>query len=68
MKLFDAGTKKMSVSTFGSFIKLMKLPCTASWVSQRDREYFASQDLEDLFEANFQRNTLFIVLSLTPMT
>ena len=29
--------QKMSVSTFGSFIKLMKLQCTASWVSLRDR-------------------------------
>ena len=37
MTWFDAGTKKMSVSTFGSFIKLMKLQCTASWVSQWDR-------------------------------
>ena len=37
MKWFDAGTKNMSVSTFGSFIKLMKLPCTAAWVSPRDR-------------------------------
>ena len=37
MKWFDAGTKKMSVSTFGSFIKLMKLRCTAAWVSPRDR-------------------------------
>ena len=37
MKWFDAGTKKMSVSTFGCFIKLMKLPCTAAWVSPRNR-------------------------------
>ena len=37
MKWFNAGTKKMSVSTFGSFIKLMKLPCTAAWVSPQDR-------------------------------
>ena len=37
MKWFDAGTKKLSVSPFGSFIKLMKLQCTASWVSPRDR-------------------------------
>ena len=37
MKWSDAGTKKMSVSTFGSLIKLMKLQCTASWVSPRDR-------------------------------
>ena len=29
--------KKMSVSTFGGFIKSMKLQCTASWVSPRDR-------------------------------
>ena len=27
----------MSVSTFGSFSKLIKLKCTASWVSPRDR-------------------------------
>ena len=37
MKWFDAGTKKMSVSTFGTFIKLMKVQCTETRVSPRDR-------------------------------
>ena len=37
MKWFDAGTKKMSVSTFCNFIKLIKLHSTATWVSPRDR-------------------------------
>ena len=31
MKWFDAGIKKMSGPSFGSFIKLMKLPCIGSW-------------------------------------
>ena len=30
MKLFDAGTKKMSGSSFGKFIKSMKLPVHGS--------------------------------------
>ena len=29
--------KKMSVSTFGTFIKLIKVQCTKTWVSPRDR-------------------------------
>ena len=33
MKWFDAGTKKMSAPSFGSFIKLLKLPCTGSWAT-----------------------------------
>ena len=37
MKWFDAGTKKMNVSTFGTFIKLMNVQCTKTWVSPRDR-------------------------------
>ena len=37
MKWFDAGTKKMSVSTFGTFIKLMNAQSTKTWVSPRDR-------------------------------
>ena len=41
MKCFDAGTKKMSVPSFGSFIKLMprQLPNTGSWVLPRDRSW-----------------------------
>ena len=31
IKWFDAGTKKMCVSTFGNFIKLIKMQCTGSW-------------------------------------
>ena len=39
MKWLDAGTKTMSVSTFGTFIKLMNVQCTETWVSEslRDR-------------------------------
>ena len=37
MKWFYAGTKKMSVSTFGTFIKLMKVQCTKTLVSPLDR-------------------------------
>ena len=33
----NAGTKKMSVPSFGSFIKLIMLQCTGSWVSPRRR-------------------------------
>ena len=33
MKLFDAGTKKMSDPSFSNFIKLIKVQCTGSWVS-----------------------------------
>ena len=35
--MVDAGTKQMSVSTFGTFIKLIKVQCTKTWVSPRDR-------------------------------
>ena len=47
MKWFDAGTKIMSVSTFGSFIKIMKLQCTASWVSLRDRDEAEAELVEE---------------------
>ena len=29
----EAGTKKMSVPSFGNFIKLIKVQCTGTWVS-----------------------------------
>ena len=35
MNWFDACTKKMSVSSFGSFIKLIKVQCAKTWVSPR---------------------------------
>ena len=37
MKWFHADTKKMSVSLFGSFIKLIRVQCTKTWVSPRHR-------------------------------
>ena len=37
MKWFDAGTKQMSVSSFGSFIKLIKVQPTGTWVSPQSR-------------------------------
>ena len=33
MKWFDAGTKTISVPSFGNFIKLIKVQCTGTWVS-----------------------------------
>ena len=37
MKWFGAVTKKMSIPSFRTFIKLIKVQCTGSWVSPRDR-------------------------------
>ena len=37
MKWFYAGTKKMSVSSFGCFIKLIKVQCTKKWFSPRHK-------------------------------
>ena len=37
MKWFDGTLLKMSVPSFSIFIKLIKVQCTGSWVSPRDR-------------------------------
>ena len=61
MKQFDAGTKKMSVSTFGSFIKLIKVQCTKTWVSQRSRvTAVLPQQLTDSATVRLRRRSLHV--------
>ena len=43
MKCFDAGTQKMSVSSFSSSTKLIKVQCTRTWVSPLRRRCKAEQ-------------------------
>ena len=45
MLWFDAGTKKMSVPSFGNFTKLIKVQCTGTWVSPRRRAPTQSRQL-----------------------
>ena len=45
MKWFDAGAKKMSGSSFGTFIKLIKVQCIGSWgLAQAQRAAHLGQD------------------------
>ena len=44
--MVDAGTKKMSVSSFGTFIKLMNVLCTETWVSLRDSSLTNMQQVQ----------------------